>query len=83
MKFYKIGRDTEIARNNEIAQKNERLENNEIRKNQDFVKNLRKIAFEHQCEIESNFRAIYTRNVRKSLAQLLHDFRTNNFNWKP
>ena len=48
-------------RNNEIAG------NNEIRKYQDFLQNLREIVFAHQCAKTSNFRAIFTRNVRKLL----------------
>ena len=38
-----------------------------MRKTQNFRNNLQEIAFAHQCEIISKFRAIFTRNVRKSL----------------
>ena len=52
---------------NEIDRNNERAENKEIRKNQDFVQNLRRIAFAHQYEIISKFRAIFIQNIKKSL----------------
>ena len=38
-----------------------------MRKNQDFLHNWEKIAIAHQCKMLSKFRAISTRNVRKSL----------------
>ena len=44
-----------------------------MRKNQDFLHNCEKIAIAHQCKMLSKFRAISTRNVRKS----------KNFDWKP
>ena len=43
-----------------------------MRKFQDFLQNLHDIAFAHQCAKASKFRAIFTRNVRKSL----HNFST-------
>ena len=57
----------EISRNNETARNNEIAGYNEIRKYQDFLQNLREIAFAHQCAKTSKFRAIFTRNGRKSL----------------
>ena len=78
-KFNKIAQNKETGRKNEIAV------NNEILKNHDFLHNLCEIAFAHQCEKMSKFRAIFTRNERKSLrnCQLLHDFSAKNFDWKP
>ena len=58
--------------NNEIARNNEIGGNSEMRKFQDFLQNLHDIAFAHQCAKTSKFRAIFTRNVRKSL----HNFCT-------
>ena len=60
-------RNSEIIRNNKIARNNEIAGNNEVHKWQDFLQNLREIVFAHQCAKTSNFRAIFTRNVRKSL----------------
>ena len=60
-------RNSEIVRNNKITRNNEIAGNNEIRKYQDFLQNLLEIAVPHQCTKTSKFRAIFTRNVRKSL----------------
>ena len=51
-----------IAQNKETGRKNEIAVNNEILKNHDFLHNVCEIAFAHQCEIMSKFRAIFTRN---------------------
>ena len=50
-----------------VVQEYEKKEKMWMRKNQDFLQNLHQIVFEHQCNIILKFRAIFTRNVWKSL----------------
>lgn len=58
----------------------EKAGNNELRKNQEFLPNLCEIAFAKLCiEISYNFYS----NQKKIFAQLLIDFRTKKFDWKP
>ena len=57
--------ETNFARN--CAFIKEMVGNKKIRKYHDFLQILREIAFVHQCAKTSKFRAIFTRNVSKSL----------------